>query len=136
MNKTQHLKKLMQQYPNWTYEQYRAKTGASRSLIEKVKRGTPKSVSPPVATQELTSPMATKRQVGGDHYLNMGVQPWDVVDTWPAEQRIGAYRFALLKYTMRMGTKGLAEDDAAKAHHYAQKLTETLNTLRRRDEDS
>ena len=35
---------------------------------------------------------ANDKQYGGDHYKNMGVEPWDVVDTWPIEQRIGAYR--------------------------------------------
>jgi len=53
---------------------------------------------------ELGDNKANKRQVGGDHYKNMGVEVWDVVDTWPIEQRIGAYRIGLLKYTMRMGS--------------------------------
>ena len=35
---------------------------------------------------------ASKRQVGGSHYKDMGVQTWDVVDTWPREQQIGYYR--------------------------------------------
>jgi hypothetical protein len=24
-----------------------------------------------------------EKQFGGDHYKRMGIQPWDVVDTWP-----------------------------------------------------
>ena len=24
-----------------------------------------------------------EKQFGGDHYKRMGVEPWDVVDTWP-----------------------------------------------------
>lgn len=69
---------------------------------------------------------AKARQVGGDHYKNMGVEPWDVVDTWPIEQRIGAYRSGLLKYVMRMGTKDERLQEAKKALHYAEKLVETL----------
>jgi hypothetical protein len=30
-----------------------------------------------------------EKQFGGDHYKRMGIEPWDVVDTWPLEQRIG-----------------------------------------------
>lgn len=69
---------------------------------------------------------ANTRQIGGDHYKNMGVEPWDVVDTWPIEQRIGAYRIGLLKYTMRMGSKDENVQEIQKAEHYAQKLIEVL----------
>jgi hypothetical protein len=24
-----------------------------------------------------------EKQIGGNHYKRMGVEPWDVVDTWP-----------------------------------------------------
>lgn len=79
---------------------------------------------PEEETEEIIA--ANARQVGGDHYKEMGIEPWDVVDTWPLEQRIGAYRFGLLKYTMRMGRKGSTVEDANKAHHYAQKLIEVF----------
>lgn len=69
---------------------------------------------------------ANQKQVGGDHYKNMGVEVWDVVDTWPIEQRIGAYRIGLLKYTMRMGSKDENVQEIQKAEHYAQKLIEVL----------
>jgi len=32
---------------------------------------------------------ASAKQVGGDHYVSQKVQPWDVIDTWPTDQRIG-----------------------------------------------
>jgi len=69
---------------------------------------------------------ARKRQEGGDHYLNMGVQPWDVVDCWPREQRIGYYRGGALKYLMRMGSKDEAPQEIAKGKHYLEKLLEIL----------
>lgn len=70
---------------------------------------------------------AKDRQVGGDHYKAMGVQPWDVVDTWPREQRIGYYRGGALKYLMRMGSKDESPMEVAKGQHYIQKLLEVLN---------
>lgn len=69
---------------------------------------------------------ARNRQVGGDHYKEMGVEPWDVVDTWPYEQRVGYYRGNALKYLMRMGRKDEAAIEAAKCQHYIQKLLEVL----------
>jgi hypothetical protein len=69
---------------------------------------------------------AAERQVGGTHYKDMGVEPWDVVDTWPYEQRIGYYRGGALKYVMRSGRKDNEIQEAAKAIHYLEKLIETL----------
>lgn len=69
---------------------------------------------------------ARNRQVAGGHYKEMGVEPWDVIDTWPIEQQIGYYRGNLLKYTMRMGRKDQSAQEIAKAAHYAQKLQEVL----------
>jgi hypothetical protein len=69
---------------------------------------------------------AKDRQVGGEHYKNMGVEPWDVVDTWSIEQRIGYYRGGALKYLMRMGSKDQSAMEIAKGQHYMQKLLEVL----------
>lgn len=69
---------------------------------------------------------AKQRQVGGDHYKNMGVEPWDVIDTWPIEQQIGYHRGNVLKYTMRLGNKDERLQEAKKIRHYADKLIEVL----------
>lgn len=69
---------------------------------------------------------ANQKQIGGDHYKNMGVEPWDVVDTWSVEQRIGAYRHGALKYLMRMGSKDENLQEIKKAGHYIEKLIEVL----------
>ena len=66
------------------------------------------------------------RQVGGSHYKTMKVQPWDVVDTWPLEQQIGAYRAGALKYVMRMGSKDESIQEIGKGIHYLEKLVEVL----------
>jgi hypothetical protein len=82
----------------------------------------------PVAAPVIVeTPQASTRQVGGDHYVEMGVQPWDVVDTWPRDQRIGYYRGGALKYLMRMGSKDESPIEVAKGQHYIQKLLEVLN---------
>lgn len=69
---------------------------------------------------------ANQKQIGGDHYKNMGVEPWDVVDTWPIEQQIGAHRKDALKYLMRLYDKDTPLDNAAKALHCIEKLIEVL----------
>jgi hypothetical protein len=66
------------------------------------------------------------KQVGGDHYKNMGIEPWDVVDTWPLEQQIGYYRGGALKYIMRMGSKDERLQEAEKGLHYQEKLVDAL----------
>ena len=69
---------------------------------------------------------ANAKQVGGDHYKKMGVQTWDVVDTWPRDQRIGYYRGNALKYIMRLGNKDEEIQEAGKGIHYLEKLVEVL----------
>lgn len=76
--------------------------------------------------KQMIAGVANNRQIGGEHYKRMDVQPWDVIDTWPKEQRLAFYRGNALKYIMRAGNKGPAKEDLAKAHHYLQKLLEIL----------
>ena len=71
---------------------------------------------------------ANDKQVAGTHYKDMGVEPWDVVDTWPLEQRIGAYRHGALKYLMRMGSKDEQLQEIKKCGHYIEKLIEVLES--------
>ena len=67
---------------------------------------------------------ADARQVGGSHYRDMPMQPWDVMQAvlTPEEFR-GFLKGNVLKYAMRAGRKD-GSDDAGKAQHYAQKLAE------------
>ncbi len=69
---------------------------------------------------------ANDGQVGGDHYKNMAIEPWDVVDTWPLEQQIGFYRGSTCKYLLRMGSKDERLQEVRKAAHYIEKLIEVL----------
>jgi len=68
---------------------------------------------------------ADNRQVGGDHYKRMVLQPWDVMEVLlTKEEFVGFLKGNVLKYSMRQGTK--ESDDAGKALHYKQKLEELL----------
>lgn len=67
------------------------------------------------------------KQEGGTHYTAMKIQPWDVVDTWPMEQRIGYYRGGALKYLMRMGSKDASALEIAKGIHCMEKLLSIID---------
>lgn len=69
---------------------------------------------------------ANAKQVAGDHYTKMDIEPWDVIDTWPLEQRIGFYRGNALKYIMRCGTKDERLQEIKTAAHSVEKLIEIL----------
>ena len=69
---------------------------------------------------------AKDKQIGGKHYKELPIEPWDVVDTWPLEQRIGYYRGNAMKYVMRMGSKDEVLIEVGKVIHYLEKLSEVL----------
>ena len=68
---------------------------------------------------------ADKKQVGGSHYTDMEIQPWEVIDrSFTKEQREGFYRGNAIKYILRAGKKGDLVEDVQKAIHYLEKLIE------------
>lgn len=74
---------------------------------------------------------ADDKQVGGTHYKDMPIQPWDVMRTvLTSGEFVGFLKGNYIKYAMRAGRKeGVdAAEDAAKALHYKQKLTELFET--------
>lgn len=75
-------------------------------------------------TQFNPSDRADDLQVGGDHYKNMGVQPWKAMESWlTPEQFAGFLRGNAIKYLARCDVKG-GIDDIKKARHYIDKLVE------------
>lgn len=80
------------------------------------------------ATCDPTSP--DNRQVGGDHYKRMKVQPWAALDDWlTSDQKIGHYLGSAVAYLARFnstspGKGGL--QDVEKAKHCLEKLIDTL----------
>lgn len=72
-----------------------------------------------------TEQRADEQQVGGTHYKDMGIQPWEVMKAiLTKEEWLGYLKGNVIKYGMRQGKKD--SDDANKARHYAQKLMEEL----------
>jgi hypothetical protein len=71
---------------------------------------------------------ADDMQVGGSHYKDMAVQPWEVMEAvlTPEEFR-GFLKGNIIKYAMRQGRKD--SDDAGKLKHYILKLTEMENDV-------
>lgn len=65
-------------------------------------------------------PPASAKQVGGDHYKQTAIQPWDIID----DHGLDFYRGNALKYLLRAGKKGPAVQDLRKALHYIEKCIE------------
>ena len=69
---------------------------------------------------------ANETQVGGEHYTNKSIQPWEAMEAWMSpEQFEGFLRGNVIKYIARYKDKdGLK--DVHKAKHYLEKLIECL----------
>lgn len=85
---------------------------------------TPPVVETPAPTPVIGEPVtANDYQVGGNHYKDMGVPPWDVMEaTLTKTEFIGFLKGNIIKYSMRQGVRG--EVDSQKCNHYIVKLNE------------
>lgn len=72
------------------------------------------------------APQARDRQEGGDHYRDLTIEPWNVIDTWSLERQIGFHLGNIVKYALRLGAKDSPLLEAKKIQHYAEKLVEVL----------
>lgn len=61
------------------------------------------------------------KQVGGNHYKAMGIQPWECMKGLGLDHFEGYLRFNIIKYISRYPDKGGLED-LRKALHYTEKL--------------
>lgn len=74
--------------------------------------------------QQFNGTRADDIQVSGNHYKDMPVQPWHVMESvLTREEFIGFLKGNVIKYSLRAGRKD-GSDDAGKAKHYMQKLKE------------
>ena len=62
---------------------------------------------------------ANQHQVGGSHYAQKAIQPWDYIVT----NQLGYLEGNVVKYVSRWKQKG-GVDDLRKAMHYLEKLIE------------
>ena len=77
-----------------------------------------------LAALKVDATPADTRQVSGNHYKDMPVQPWSVMESvLTREEFKGFLKGNIIKYSMRAGRKP-GSDDAGKAAHYQQKLRE------------
>jgi hypothetical protein len=76
--------------------------------------------------QQFNGTRADDLQVSGNHYKDMPVQPWAVMQAvLTRDEFLGFLKGNIIKYSMRAGRKD-GSDDAGKARHYMQKLDEEL----------
>jgi hypothetical protein len=63
-------------------------------------------------------------QISGNHYKDMDIQPWSVMQAvLTHDEFVGFLKGNVIKYSMRQGKKANS-DDANKARHYMMKLKE------------
>lgn len=66
---------------------------------------------------------ANEIQIGGDHYKEKTIQPWDFI----AANQLGYFEGNIVKYVSRWQDKG-GINDLKKARHYLDKLIELSET--------
>lgn len=92
----------------------------------KLKQAEPKQEVPKEIPVFTVVPSVNLQQHGGDHYVKMGVQPWQAMEAWMSpEAFVGFLRGNAIKYLARADKKGGAED-LRKARHYIDKLLEMV----------
>lgn len=72
-------------------------------------------------------------QVGGSHYVNMKVQPLEVIESFGPEENIGFLKGNVVKYLLRAGHKDEMLQDLLKAQDYMNRLVEFVELLPKPD---
>ena len=67
-------------------------------------------------------PTANDMQIGGDHYMDKTIQPWDYI----VSNDLGFLEGNIIKYITRWNYKGGVQD-LRKAQHYLAKLIEVAD---------
>ena len=122
--KAQAVLEVVASNPRLNYGQIAKRAGCSYSYAHKVLSTVEPVALHPTDNQLQIEQSANDKQVGGSHYKDMPVQPWDVMQAvlTPEEFR-GFLKGNIIKYSMRAGRKQ-GSDDGAKAQHYREKLAE------------
>ena len=77
--------------------------------------------------QGLNGTRADDLQISGNHYKEMPIQPWEVMESvLTHEEFVGFLKGNIIKYSLRAGRKE-GSDDEGKAKHYMMKLKEIQN---------
>jgi len=107
---TQEIAKALKIKPAYIY--------AVRSQMKKESQALPEVT---VQEEEAMQEVANKVQVGGEHYKNKDIQPWDAIHAWG----LGFFSGNVVKYVARYREKNGVED-LKKARHYLDKLIEIM----------
>jgi len=71
---------------------------------------------------------ASSYQVGGEHYKNLKVQPWDFMESiFTHEEFTGFLKGCIIKYVSRKKYNSL--EDIKKARHCIEKLIEVMEKI-------
>ena len=110
------------QWPLATAEEVERETGIPAATVQyNIDRiGTPREVF------EAEAKSALDTQVGGSHYKDMAIQPWQAMEAWltPEEYR-GYHKGVAIAYLARERDKG-GLDDIKKTIHHLQRLVEMV----------
>ena len=89
-------------------------------------------VNPQQLELQFNGTRADDLQVSGNHYKEMPIQPWAVMESvLTTEEFIGFLKGNVIKYSLRAGRKE-GSDDANKARHYMLKLREVQDGIHAR----
>lgn len=122
MTKTQKIQNLLTRKPNMSVSEIAEKLGVSRVTVYAARNKMKPEVEDLKPAPELvieTKPAVDTRQVGGNHYTTLDIQPWEVIE----RNKLGFFEGNALKYILRFRAKGGVED-LEKARHYLDKLIE------------
>ena len=68
-------------------------------------------------------------QVGGNHYKDKAIQPWEVMEDWMTKDEFLAYlRGNVIKYIARYNDKNGIQD-LQKARHYLDKMIDVMREV-------
>ena len=74
---------------------------------------------------------ASDYHVGGNHYKELQVQPWDAMEDWMTTEQFQGYLLGnAIKYLSRFNTDAPGKGgvaDLKKARHYLDKIIETMD---------
>jgi len=135
-SKSQKVREYFRKHPLATPKEVGAKFKVAMPMVYKIRKeeiadfiersnaSIPSEVTGNSPIRFVPSNKADDLQIGGDHYKNMGVQPWKAMESWMTpEQFAGFLRGNAIKYLARCDAKG-GLDDIKKARHYIDKLVE------------
>ena len=116
------------QWPLATAEEVERETGIPAATVQaQIDRiGTPREVFEAEAEAKAKADSALDTQVGGSHYKDMAIQPWQAMEAWlTAEEYRGYHKGVAIAYLARERDKGGMED-IKKAIHHLQRLVEMV----------